>query len=79
MSNHTPKQKIDVDQLAAGNPAIDSARFKDWQQKMQRVDRLRKHIEDLGINQDKQRDPPPNRMQTLPIRGRRVRFGNISG
>lgn len=83
MSGKAPEQTLDIDQLAADNPAIDAARLKDWRQTMRRVERierLQKRLEELGLNPDKPRDPPPRRMQQpILVGGRRVGFGNIRG
>ena len=73
MSSSTPKEQIDVDEIASRNPAINAARFKEWRRKMDRLERL-------GLVPDERRGPPPPRkMQTLPLGRRQVRSGNLPG
>ena len=66
------KQRIDVDEIASGNPAINPARFKQWRRKMARIERLGLDAEELDNPHPQGKNPPvPNgrglyRMGNLP-------------
>ena len=71
MSSAPPKEKIDVDKIASGNPAINVSRFKEWRRKMDRIERL-------GFAPGEQREPPhPHRTQSFPIGPQQCRYCNL--
>ena len=73
-SDNAPKGKIDVDEIASNNPAINAPRFKEWRRKMDRLKRL-------GFVQDDPRGTlVPREMQRPFLVGRRRnRSGNLPG
>ena len=69
--DNTPKRKVNVDKIASANPRINAAKFKEWRQKMDRIERL-------GLSSDERHNPPPRQVQSFPIGSQRVRSGNLS-
>lgn len=75
MNDPSPKRKIDVDELAAGNPAINVPRFKRWREKMNRIEQIRANRKEP---QDRS-SSPPRREQEIQIGRFRRRSGILLG
>ncbi|MCY3973104.1 MAG: hypothetical protein OXF52_02730 [Candidatus Dadabacteria bacterium] len=71
--NNTIKRRIDVDEIASKNPAINADKFKEWRRKMERIERLNL---DSG-EEPKQR--PQDSKPSVPNGLGLFRVGNLSG